>query len=234
MQQNSKRTIDTIVGSQLREKRLKRGMTLSDVARKIGVSYQQVQKYELAQSKISASNLYKLSALYEVNVERFFDGLNDSENSDIALPVRRSKNSAINLLMIENDPGDEVIIKKILSGFKNLNVLCVHDETQTMEVLRYKTLFTNFSKPDLIFLDVHLDKSDGIDIIRKIKMDRDLQDIQIIVITNSIDNRIMRSAYLYGASGYICKSFEFGSFKGSLITCIKYWTTAVILPSIGK
>ncbi|MDR0942458.1 MAG: hypothetical protein LBM19_02495, partial [Holosporales bacterium] len=64
--------------------------------------------------------------------------------------------------MIEDNPGDEAVARKALSGFKNLNILCVHDASQTMDVLRYKTLCGDFPKPDLIFLDIYLPKGDGL------------------------------------------------------------------------
>ena len=68
---NNLNSIEKVIGKQLREKRLKRGLTLSAVANEIGVSYQQIQKYESAISKISASSLYQLSLLYGIGIENF-------------------------------------------------------------------------------------------------------------------------------------------------------------------
>jgi response regulator of citrate/malate metabolism len=100
-----------------------------------------------------------------------------------------------------------------------------------MDVLRYKTLCGDFPKPDLIFLDIYLPKGDGLSIMKEIKRDKEMQDIPIVVITNSVNSELMQSAYRSGASGYICKSFEFASFKENIIDCVKYWTRAVALPS---
>jgi CheY-like chemotaxis protein len=228
---------DKFIGKQLREKRLRRGMTLLDAARKLGVSYQQVQKYEQASSKISASNLYKLSILYGVSIEKFFEGLVDHNRTAYLkfgyLPGEL-KNRDINLLIIEDNPGDEAVIRRTLCDLKNLNILCVHDGYQVMEVLRYKTLCTDFPKPDLIFLDIYLPKRDGLSVLKEIKRDNSLQDIPVIIITNNICPELMQSAYRSGASGYICKSFDFTSFKDNIVSCVKYWTSTVILPTMAQ
>jgi CheY-like chemotaxis protein/DNA-binding XRE family transcriptional regulator len=226
---------DKLIGKQLREKRLRRGMTLSDAAKKLGVSYQQVQKYEQASSKISASSLYKLSILYGVSIEKFFEGLVDFDRSSylkFGYIPSGLKNRDINLLMVEDNPGDEAVIRRSLSDFKNLNILCVHDGFQALDVLRYKTLCADFPRPDLIFLDIYLPRRDGLSVLKEVKRDSDTQDIPVVIITNNISPELMQSAYRNGASGYICKSFDFLSFKDNIVSCVKYWTGAVVLPTM--
>lgn len=233
---NNTIAIDKIIGKQLREKRIKRGLTLSAVANEIGVSYQQIQKYESAVSKISASALYQLTLLYGIGIEKFFEGLPGanlpSKNISNGL-LRQSERKVLNLLIVEDNPGDEAITRRALSDFKDINILCVHDGAQTMEVLRYKTLCSDFPRPDLIFLDMYLPRRDGLTILKEIKRDRDIQDIPIVILTNNISADLMSLAYKNGASGYICKSFDFMAFKESITDCIKYWSQAVVLPSEG-
>ena len=66
--------LDVYVGKRLREKRQKLGMTLAYVAERLSVSHQQIQKYEQAQSRISAGMLYHIGQLYGVPSQYFFDG----------------------------------------------------------------------------------------------------------------------------------------------------------------
>ncbi len=219
-------TIDRHIGHQLRKIRKKRGLTLLAVSSKVGISYQQIQKYELADTKISASTLYKLAKLYDVDIKSFFEGIKEySKNSsqDIKPPK-------INLLIVEDNPGDEVIIRQTLAGFNNLNILCVHDGIQALNVLKYKTLCNDFPLADIIFLDIFIPKRDGLTILKEIKRDKELQDIPVIILTNNTSQELMNKAYKLGASGYICKSFDFEIFKESITDCIKYWTKTVILP----
>ncbi|MDR1289328.1 MAG: response regulator [Holosporales bacterium] len=235
---NNSVSIEKIIGRHLREKRLKRGFTLAEVASKIGLSYQQIQKYEQAISKISAGALYRLSVLYGVGVEKFFDGLDGMSLSPSGTTVSIFENSVgkkiINLLLVEDNPGDETITRRALNSFGNLNILCVHDGDQILEVLRYKTLCPDFPRPDLIFLDIYIPRRDGIAVLKEIKRDREIQDIPVIILTNNTRTDLMAEAYKNGASGYICKSFDFATFRDNLTDCIKYWSSAVILPSVAR
>lgn len=66
--------IDEYLGKKIREGRILRGMSQSDVAQGLGMSFQQVQKYETGANRISASRLYEVSRLLNMPVEQFFAG----------------------------------------------------------------------------------------------------------------------------------------------------------------
>ena len=219
--------IDQYIGRQLREIRKKRGMTLSEVSSKVGISYQQIQKYEQANTKVSASTLYKFAKLYAVDIEKFFEGIKEYNKNS----VQDTKSLKINILIVEDNPGDEVIIRHTLTDFNNLNILCVHDGMQALDVLKYKTLCNDFPLANIIFLDIFIPKRDGLSILKEIKRDKEIQDIPVIILTNNISQELMNKAYKLGASGYICKSFDFEVFKESITDCIKYWTKTVNLPN---
>ncbi|MDR1391548.1 MAG: response regulator [Holosporales bacterium] len=228
-------SIDKFIGKQLREKRLKRGMTLSYVASKVGLSYQQIQKYEQSITKVSAATLYKLSALYDVGIEKFFEGISlDVGIYDNSRKKFDQEAEEINILMVEDNPADEITIRKALKDFENLNILCVHDGIQVFQVLRYKTLCTDFQRPDIIFLDLFIPRREGLNVLKEIKRDRETQDIPIVVVTSSINQELIDKAYKAGASGYIRKSFDFSSFRSDIINCVKYWTEVVTLPTKAR
>lgn len=69
--------IDTHVGKQFRARRQELGLSQTVVADKLGVTFQQVQKYERGMNRISASRLHDLCGILNVKVEYFFDGLDD-------------------------------------------------------------------------------------------------------------------------------------------------------------
>jgi transcriptional regulator with XRE-family HTH domain len=71
--------LDVFLGNKLRNFREHVEWTLHDLGERVGVSHQQIHKYEKAQTKISASMLYKFSQLFGVNVEAFFEGLNKGQ-----------------------------------------------------------------------------------------------------------------------------------------------------------
>jgi DNA-binding XRE family transcriptional regulator len=67
--------IDRHVASRLRLRRLEAGMTQTQLAQAVGVTFQQLQKYEGATNRISAGALYQLALTLDVPVQYFFDGL---------------------------------------------------------------------------------------------------------------------------------------------------------------
>ena len=75
--------IDRTIAVQLRKARLLRGMTQAELAGQIGCSFQQLQKYEAMQNRISASRLFHLSLALHVPISYFYDqeSANDTEES---------------------------------------------------------------------------------------------------------------------------------------------------------
>ena len=67
--------VDVHVGARLRQRRTLLGMTQTKVGESIGVSFQQMQKYENGMNRISASRLFVLSRVFDVPVEYFFDDM---------------------------------------------------------------------------------------------------------------------------------------------------------------
>ncbi|GGD88029.1 hypothetical protein GCM10011390_03510 [Aureimonas endophytica] len=67
--------IDVHVGNRLRLLRLQKGLTQEDLGTLVGVSYQQIQKYETGSNRISASRLYLISCQLGVGPEYFFEDL---------------------------------------------------------------------------------------------------------------------------------------------------------------
>ncbi len=66
--------IDLYVGSRLRHRRKLTGLTQQQLADRIGVRFQQIQKYESGTNRVSASRLYKISEALATPIQYFFDG----------------------------------------------------------------------------------------------------------------------------------------------------------------
>jgi len=77
--------IDIHVGARIRAQRVLRGLTQSDLARLVGISFQSVQKYEQGENRVSASRLYEFAQVLGVAPQHFFDGLEGDKSGD-ALP----------------------------------------------------------------------------------------------------------------------------------------------------
>lgn len=66
--------IDFIIAANLKKARLQHKMSQSQAAKHLGVSYQQLQKYENATNRISAASLWDLAKLYQIQIQEFFEG----------------------------------------------------------------------------------------------------------------------------------------------------------------
>ena len=66
--------VDVHVGSKIREARILHGMSQSALAELLGITFQQLQKYESAHNRVSCSRLYAISLILDVPVQMFFSG----------------------------------------------------------------------------------------------------------------------------------------------------------------
>lgn len=87
--------VDVFVGQRLRELRMLAGLSQSDVASALGLTFQQLQKYERGFNRVSASRLFKLAQFFRVPVSVFFDGLEDRigarEGADADAPAEENE-----------------------------------------------------------------------------------------------------------------------------------------------
>jgi transcriptional regulator with XRE-family HTH domain len=70
--------IDFLVGQNIRIHRLDEGLTQTDLAKRIGVTFQQVQKYEEGRNRVGGSRLFKIADALELPLSTFFEGCNIS------------------------------------------------------------------------------------------------------------------------------------------------------------
>ena len=226
---------DVFLGQKLRNFRSRVGWTLADLADRIGVSHQQIHKYEQGQSKISASMLYKLACIFSTTPNSFFEGFVPEksqltpliQNDTISLKIR----DKITLLLIEDSASDEFLVRKVLeTSSHKFDIYCLHNGEDAINCLKGRSNSIPFHRPDIVLLDLNLPKLNGISILRAIKQDRDIQDIPVLILTNSLSKQDMVNAYKNFASGYISKSFDFNIFRKNLQTAISYWIDAVVLP----
>jgi len=75
-------TIDILVGKKIRQHRCMVGMSQKEIAQIIGITFQQVQKYEKGQNRISAARLWRLSRALNIPVSAFFEDVGGYESGD--------------------------------------------------------------------------------------------------------------------------------------------------------
>jgi transcriptional regulator with XRE-family HTH domain len=88
---NATHPVDKFVGVKLRQKRILSGMSQEDLGKALGLTFQQIQKYESGLNRISCSKLYELALLLNVSIEYFFEGF-CFQDKQISSPSLLSEN----------------------------------------------------------------------------------------------------------------------------------------------
>jgi CheY-like chemotaxis protein len=137
----------------------------------------------------------------------------------------------IELLLVEDDPGDVVITREALSDSQLLNNLhVVSDGEQAIAFLRHEPPFEAAPRPHLILLDLNLPRLDGREVLAIIKSDPDLLRIPVVVLTTSeADEDVLRSYNLH-ANAYVTKPVEFEAFVSIIRQIDSFYLSVVHLP----
>ncbi len=75
-----KHPVDVHVGKRIRHRRWMNGTTQQQLAEAVGIKFQQIQKYETGMNRVSASRLWDIASVLNVNVSFFFEGLDADQN----------------------------------------------------------------------------------------------------------------------------------------------------------
>ncbi|MGA3289675.1 MAG: response regulator [Candidatus Bathyarchaeia archaeon] len=138
---------------------------------------------------------------------------------------------AVDILLVEDNPGDVRLTKEALKDAKVLNeVYVARDGVEAMEFLNKKGSFKKAPTPDLILLDLNLPRKDGREVLAEIKKDSKLMRIPVVILTTSkADEDIVRTYNLH-ANAYITKPVDLNRFVEIMHALEEFWFTIVKLP----
>jgi CheY-like chemotaxis protein len=137
----------------------------------------------------------------------------------------------IEILLVEDNPGDADLAREALEMSKMLNTLHhVEDGEAAMRFLHREKPYTDAVTPDLIFLDLNLPKKDGREVLAEIKSDPELKRIPVVILTTSKDEEDILSSYNLHANCYISKPINFQQFTKVVKSIEEFWMSIVLLP----
>ena len=140
--------------------------------------------------------------------------------------------SVVDVLLVEDDPGDVVLIKEAFEFNKVHNALhVVSDGVQALDFLYRRNGHEGAPRPDLVLLDLNLPRKDGREVLEEVKADSDLRTIPIVVLTTSeAEEDILRSYDLH-ANAYVTKPVDFDRFIEVVRLIDDFFVTVVKLPN---
>ena len=77
-----KHPVDVHVGKRIRHRRWMNGTTQQQLAEAVGIKFQQIQKYETGMNRVSASRLWDIANVLNVEISFFFEGLEEQSKVD--------------------------------------------------------------------------------------------------------------------------------------------------------
>jgi len=140
----------------------------------------------------------------------------------------------IEILLVEDSPGDVRLTQEVLKEAKVCNQLhVVGDGAEAMTFLRREGKYANSSRPDLILLDLNLPKKDGREVLGEIKSDENLRRIPVVILTISKSEEDVLKSYDLHANCYITKPVDLDQFLKVVKSIEDFWLTIVRLPKDG-
>lgn len=139
---------------------------------------------------------------------------------------------AIDILLVEDDPGDELITREAFEHNKLKNRLHVaHDGEEGLNYLYRRGEFVDAPRPDLILLDLNLPKYDGRQLLEKIKSDPELAQIPVVVLTTSSAEEDILKSYKLHANAYVTKPVDLDQFMKAVRQIDEFFVQVVRLPT---
>ena len=138
---------------------------------------------------------------------------------------------AINILLVEDNPGDADLAREALDSSKmNNNLQVVDDGEKALAFLRREGPYAEAPRPDLILLDLNLPKKDGRQVLAEIKSDQGLKRIPVVILTTSQAEEDVIKTYDLHANCYITKPIDLNQFLHVVRSIEDFWLSIVVLP----
>jgi two-component system, chemotaxis family, response regulator Rcp1 len=137
----------------------------------------------------------------------------------------------IQILLVEDSPGDVRLTQEVLRDAKIANELhVVGDGESAMAFLRQTGEFADRPSPDLVLLDLNLPRKDGREVLEEMSEDDKLHTVPVIVLTTSAAEQDILRSYQLSANAYITKPIDLNEFINVVRSIETFWLSIVRLP----
>ena len=142
------------------------------------------------------------------------------------------------VLLVEDNPGHAELVKRTLRDENRL--ITVHHADNGETALDYLFRRGRFKdpeaspKPQLVLLDLRMPKMDGMEVLSRIKSDKDLSIIPVVVLTTSDSEMDIMAAYRNRTNSYLVKPFDFNQFVELMEETKLFWLKWNHLPEIAN
>jgi CheY-like chemotaxis protein len=137
------------------------------------------------------------------------------------------------ILLVEDNQDDIELTQMALEPLPATHVYIVRDGEAALDFLFRRGDFASATerRPDLVLLDLHLPKCDGIEVLQEIRANEALASMPVVMLSASGRDEDIAAAYNSGCNTYVQKPVEFAEFQKALSLIRKYWGNLATLPA---
>ena len=137
----------------------------------------------------------------------------------------------IDVLLVEDDPGDILMTKEAFEHYKIRNQLhVVTDGEQALDFVHQTGAYADAPRPGLVLLDLNLPRRDGLEVLAELKQDPVLRVIPVVILTTSQAEEDILRSYSLHANAYVSKPVDFERFIDVIRQIDNFFVTVVKLP----
>ena len=137
----------------------------------------------------------------------------------------------VEVLLVEDDPGDELMTREAFEDNKIGNTLHVaRDGEEALDFLYRRGAHADAPSVDLILLDLNLPKYDGRQVLEQIKSDPDLTHVPVVILTTSSSEEDILRSYKLHANAYVTKPVDVNQFIAAVRQINDFFLSVVRLP----
>ena len=130
----------------------------------------------------------------------------------------------VSILLVEDDRIDAKAFLRAIEQVRISNPVTVaRDGVEAWELLSGANDGKPFPRPNIVILDINMPRMSGIELLRKIRADKNLRDLIVFVLTTSNDDQDKIEAFNLNVAGYMLKSDMGNSFMRAVELVDKYW-----------